>query len=1254
MRYQQYKNKMMKIRKVLDFFYHLRFVFLGIIVVIVAAAITLDVSKGSITETSKFEISYKYGEKISYSGEAFMGNVSFEFRRANTNDEWSEEEPRYVGKYEARAKSLGNHGYKYSDITTFDITPIEATVAIKDDRVNFGPDFKPAITCSLLPGDTLSKDYKVTYDSLVDESTNATVDLTSLQVFDKDNVDVTSCYTFVTEPKLLQYNKEKLVIGFKSPEPFTYDGVTSFSGDEMIEPISGNLWYDAKLVVSGGISVKELGTHKNEHAIKVMSQDETIDYTKNYDIHIDDNSIVVNPAPSITIVSNDLDKVYDGKPFTEDQFTYTIEGLLPMHHEVVTFTNTDNVNYTVNKQNTFNVSIVDDEGNDCKRYYEDVIPTYGSINISKRTVNLQAHSLDTFTFDYKEKEVTGFDWVEAEFAENEHPVLVSNSKPKTPGEHANEQTYKVVHEEIIDEVPVSYETTDNYVINTAPGQIVIKKLPLEFEFKKQDIDYDAKNHTYFTDNNKATITDETLANLPAEWTYSVGLKENLQMKYYNEDGYTADESDVDIHIYAGPIGTNEVTNYFDIDTDPAENTDEDNYDITFKFGTSHINKVPLTITIKDYDTEVGPKEFDDTTLEERMDLAHGLPLLVDHEGLQGDDDLVLDFGLGEDDFDYKTVKDVGTYDVPITYLINDENGDNVGFNYIPTVEKKFSTATITKPHIAIHTPTGDATKKTYDGTNTVPTFKTTDFVINRVTLDEDDNPVEEPWDGLDLKIAFVDANKKYEAASADAGTHSYNCTAADIKLMLDGRDIASNFDIDFYPDGTCQILKRNLNITQKANKDTKSKDYIYYDKDKHGVYNGANAEVEVEPQSGDRGLLNTQTITFGNERTRTAVGYEAFEPEDAETTYNQYFGTVISDELGNDVTKNYNIKYNPDTNGNNSPFTVRIVKKKIAITSPSVTKVFDGSPLDIYEGKNINYDADGYANYLDFNNSNTSFNGKTQKYTVTITGYDGKTETLNSGHILKVTNTDPDILSDTAEAAGTYDNEFDYEIVDGDGNNVEEYYDIKDEYMKYGTLKVNQLKISAYCDYNQKEYDGEDIDNYPGKDAQHPNPLIATDGTRAQGAYISLPKNTTAAPFNKNKFFANFYVKTTFTTDVDYDDYFRARQYHFNATFQLFDKEDNVYNHPSNISITVKSSSYNYTISSIDISITSKTFGTMEMRFISYGKLIEGDQLFFDYGLPTQEEWTYDDKYKTEWNSDFSNITIMRGDKDVTSCYNFI
>ena len=81
MRYQQYKNRMLKIRKVIDFFYRFRFVFAGIIVAIIAGSITLDVSKGSITETTQFQMSYVYGEEITYSGSAFMGTVTYEFRK---------------------------------------------------------------------------------------------------------------------------------------------------------------------------------------------------------------------------------------------------------------------------------------------------------------------------------------------------------------------------------------------------------------------------------------------------------------------------------------------------------------------------------------------------------------------------------------------------------------------------------------------------------------------------------------------------------------------------------------------------------------------------------------------------------------------------------------------------------------------------------------------------------------------------------------------------------------------------------------------------------------------------------------------------------------------------------------------------------------------------------------------------------------------------------------------------------------------
>ena len=98
----------MKIRKVIDFFYRFRFVFIGAAVAIAATVTTLDVSKGSITESSDFEISYVYGQdEITYSGSAFMGTVTYEFRRVG-EQEWNEEKPRLVGQYEARGKSMGN------------------------------------------------------------------------------------------------------------------------------------------------------------------------------------------------------------------------------------------------------------------------------------------------------------------------------------------------------------------------------------------------------------------------------------------------------------------------------------------------------------------------------------------------------------------------------------------------------------------------------------------------------------------------------------------------------------------------------------------------------------------------------------------------------------------------------------------------------------------------------------------------------------------------------------------------------------------------------------------------------------------------------------------------------------------------------------------------------------------------------------------------------------------------------------------
>ena len=333
MRYQDYKKKMLRIRKVIDVFYHLRFVFLGIAIVTAASITTLDLTKGNITEVSDFEISYTYGDEIKYSGSAFMGDVSFEFRKmGQTEKDWTEKEPHLVGIYEARAKSLGNHGYKYSKVSSFEIKPYPVDINIAVSKIDYG-NKHPKLEYQLLGSDTLNdEDVVVTYADLTKNTTTASIDLDSIKVHDKDGNDITSCYTFTTEDKEITFNKVNITVNYAASTTYSYTG-ESHTNDEYT--VSGKFPYPDKdeLVFDGGIEVSEIGVHNNDHTAKVMTDGVE---NENYVVKVNDNSITITKAYAVTISSKSLSKTYDGEPFEDEEFELedltVTPALLPGHH----------------------------------------------------------------------------------------------------------------------------------------------------------------------------------------------------------------------------------------------------------------------------------------------------------------------------------------------------------------------------------------------------------------------------------------------------------------------------------------------------------------------------------------------------------------------------------------------------------------------------------------------------------------------------------------------------------------------------------------------------------------------------------------------------------------------------------------------------------------------------------------------------------------------------------------------------------
>ena len=1245
MRYQQYKNRMLKIRKVIDFFYRFRFVFAGAITAVVAASITLDVTKGSITETTQFKIAYQYGEEIECSGSAFMGNVTYEFRRKG-DSEWSEEKPIYPGQYEARAKSKGNHGYKYSEESSFTITPYNVLFKVKETNINFGDD-SPELVYSLLPGDKLDPNYTVEYADKTVKETKASVKKESIKIYNSDNLDVTSCYDIMTDDTDIVFVPQKLTFTFTNPGAFTFTGDEShpFTADNYI--LTDPIWYDAYPVITGGLSKVSVGSEKNHHNIAIVDA-EGNDYTANYSIKINENTVTVNKAAAITITSSTLEKTYDDQPFDEDDFTVSATGLLENIHEItdVVFDKKDvkNCADATNVQNTFTYKIIDKRTNEEINpldFYQGVNVTYGKLNIKKVSITINTPDVN-HTFDNKEvkgyKEGDEVDYTGTLVGEDF--IKVDAYPTKTiPGKYSNDYTCNVYRKMMVDSVLTDVNVSSNYDIKYSKGNIEIKVDPLVIKFEGRDLPYTGAPQIVYQNDNHGTITSGTL---PAGWTYQAIVYTNtwehnpltMTTVLSNDQGYKANEQQVEVEIwdeYGNPM-----QDYYTIDELPSHDNDS-NCDITFIFEESKVTKVDLNITVTDFD----PITYNHMTLEENLDLASR----VSSVGLKGDDKIKVSYSTESQ----KAIKDAKTtpYNVGLNIeVINEATNQPAGGNYnfiYNRSEPITSSVKINRKNVTIHTPNIDMV---YNDSTVIPN-KDIDFSEVKV-LDEYGDPLD------DLEVTYNTA-KTYTAPNANVGTRTYTSfEEADLIIknkttheVLHQNGVLDNYNITLIEDGQLEITPRLLEIAQV---DDESKDHIFYDGLEHGVFNGS-SEIEYthEDNNQEIGLLESKnhSLNIGSPKYKnTANG-----PGEAAT-----YGYAVSDKVAyygitifkgsEDVTSNYDIQFPDDY------IYINIIKKKIQITSGSSKKVFDGIVFDLYS----EYASDEWIDIDDMT---------AKQFTYTVTRYNEKTGTyvnasLDEGDKIQVKKTTQSILNNSKNV-GNHTNEFEWRIVDkNDATKANDFYNVS---TTYGLLEVKKLYIDFNIDHREKEYDsnnitfpnGEPIDiGYDGYQ------VMVSENTRDKGILldyrpvldISGPDPTKTIPFDQATFEANFKVVARIYKG-SYPKFYLSGDYGFSIqTFIYYSDLNAIYDETSNVEMSFKNATLNYKVTKprIELKRTMVTT-TLELRIL-VGTLRANDTLYFG----TEKFTTQLGKKPRVWESEFNraNVHIYRNDDigdEVTDCY---
>ncbi len=301
-----YKNKIKRYLAFYKFIYRFRILLIILACVIVGVTSTLLSLKGLVIDTLKIS-DVQYGEKLTYSSTGLFDNyIHYEFKKDGSN-EWSQNVPKLVGKYQIRGVSKNIFGgFYYGKPQNFEINPKICDVTVSEKVSTYGD--IPTMNFNLLSGDEIV-DLNFTYNSYGDNYANVSFDKDSVVVVNKSGEDVSYCYDFNFENSYdLTLKPRNIVV--KASGIYEYDGETH--NVETVDLKNGTLANGDKISYENSEGFVDGGVHASRPKITIKDR-QNRDVTKFYDIdYSHDSTIVINPR-KITIKTGDFSKTYDGK-----------------------------------------------------------------------------------------------------------------------------------------------------------------------------------------------------------------------------------------------------------------------------------------------------------------------------------------------------------------------------------------------------------------------------------------------------------------------------------------------------------------------------------------------------------------------------------------------------------------------------------------------------------------------------------------------------------------------------------------------------------------------------------------------------------------------------------------------------------------------------------------------------------------------------------------------------------------------------
>ncbi len=390
MLYNDYKNKMIKAKKLKNIFNIVRWPLLGILVVVVITLISINSIKGKAEGGIEINSSYVYGEEIEPSCDVKMSKVlRYEYKFEDSN--WTTDKPLLVGDYEVRAISKGLFGDKVAAKSSFEITKADLTINVEDKVVVYGS-YPKASSTGLLNGDTITS-ITYTFDDITSTSTMANMKMAKIEILNTDGIDVTSCYNITSNASdgcEVTFSELSLTL-----EPNIGDKVYDGKGieDKNKYIILYNKEAGFNDIISVETTIKNSNGEEVSDAIEVGSYEAVIKtvYINGSNVNPNYNITTVSKTFEITkrdlnVETKDASKVYDGVSLSCDDITLNNTLAEGDSYAVISDTKITNASRV---DNVVGIKIVDSNNNDRSDCYN-ITYSYGTLEVLQKDILIKS------------------------------------------------------------------------------------------------------------------------------------------------------------------------------------------------------------------------------------------------------------------------------------------------------------------------------------------------------------------------------------------------------------------------------------------------------------------------------------------------------------------------------------------------------------------------------------------------------------------------------------------------------------------------------------------------------------------------------------------------------------------------------------------------------------------------------------------------------------------------------------------------